>query len=231
LEGAKIIKIKVITAKLPQPDFSEMPDIMIICRQSQTKMNAVCTKDMKIAIGLFLVALYIAACGGSDRQVKTADIVREPADTVLEGTDTTYNIRTGSTTPDALISFARTLQGTPYRYASSDPSEGFDCSGFITYVFNHFGIGVPRRSVDFSNVKKEVPLSQSLPGDLILFTGTDSTERVIGHMGIITQNSDSLVFIHSTSGKAYGVTETPLNSYYQGRFVKVVRVFDRDGKL
>src|SRR5436190_23132267 len=53
-------------------------------------------------------------------------------------------INTNTTTPEELISYAQTLIGTPYKYASTDPSVGFDCSGFITYVFNHFNISVPR---------------------------------------------------------------------------------------
>ena len=128
--------------------------------------------------------------------------------------------------PLQLIAFAKTLIGVPYKYASTDPSYGFDCSGFITYVFSHFGITVPRSSVDFTDFGKEIPLHDAKPGDLILFTGTDSTKRIVGHMGIVTENViDNLQFIHSTSGKAYGVTITPLNGYYVGRFVKVIRVF------
>lgn len=135
-------------------------------------------------------------------------------------------INTGNVRPESLVSYAQTLKGVRYKYASTDPAQGFDCSGFITYVFNHFKIAVPRSSVDFTNVGKEVTIQEARPGDLILFTGTDSSIRVVGHMGIITQNNNGeLEFIHSTSGKAYGVTTTPLNGYYKGRFVKVIRVF------
>lgn len=135
-------------------------------------------------------------------------------------------INTGSITPGQLLSFANTLKGIPYKYASIDPAEGFDCSGFITYVFNHFNIAVPRRSVDFTYIHHPVNLNEAKTGDLILFTGTDSTIREVGHMGIIIkQLGRELTFIHSTSGKANGVTETPFNSYYQGRYVKTVRIF------
>lgn len=135
-------------------------------------------------------------------------------------------INTGFILPDSLVAFGRSLIGTPYLYASSDPSKGFDCSGFITYVFNHFNIAVPRSSVDFTNVGEEIPVQVARPGDLILFTGTDSTLRVVGHMGIVeSNNADSLFFLHSTSGKAYGVTVSPLKGYYKSRFVKVIRVF------
>ncbi|SFW88142.1 C40 family peptidase [Chitinophaga sancti] len=128
-----------------------------------------------------------------------------------------------STLPTRMLRFAKTLKGTPYKYGSTNPRVGFDCSGFITYVFNHFKIEVPRSSAGFTNEGKPVSLAEAQPGDLILFTGTDSTIRTVGHMGIITKVGDSVVFIHSTSGKAFGVTETTLDHYYMGRFVKVIR--------
>ncbi len=130
--------------------------------------------------------------------------------------------------PNDIVNFAETLIGIPYRYGSTDPKIGFDCSGFITYVFRHFNIKVPRSSVDFTNVGKEIPPSSAKRGDIILFTGTDSTERFVGHMGIVVSNTDTLKFIHSTSGKAYGVTITPFSDYYKGRFVKTLRLFKQN---
>ena len=126
-----------------------------------------------------------------------------------------------------LVEFARTLVGVPYKYASVNPLEGFDCSGFITYVFNHFNIKVPRSSVDFTNAGKEVDMQTAREGDLVLFTGTVDTIRVVGHMGIVTENSDTLKFIHSTSGKANGVTESVFSDHYKLRFIKVIRVLAR----
>ena len=137
-----------------------------------------------------------------------------------------------TTTAEKVTAFAETMIGTPYKFASTDPQAGFDCSGFITYVFGHFKFTIPRSSIDFTNVGRQVDPDSARRGDLILFTGTDTSHRDVGHMGIITANSaDSLYFIHSTSGKQYGVVVTPLNSYYMGRFVKVIRVFDEQGKL
>lgn len=138
-------------------------------------------------------------------------------------------INTGSVIPDSVVAFGKSLVGTPYLYASSDPAKGFDCSGFITYVFNHFGIAVPRSSVDFTDYGVEIPPGLASPGDLILFTGTDSTIRVVGHMGIVESNEHgNLLFLHSTSGKGYGVMISPLKGYYETRFVKVIRVFPQD---
>lgn len=135
-------------------------------------------------------------------------------------------VQTGQTSPAQLIAYAKTLIGTPYRYGSVNPTNGFDCSGFITYVFNHFNISVPRSSIGFTNLGTKIELSNAKAGDLILFTGTDNTVREVGHMGIIhSVNGNEIDFIHSTSGRANGVTITPLNKYYLGRFVKVIRIF------
>lgn len=134
-------------------------------------------------------------------------------------------IHTNNVQPQDVVDFAKTLIGVPYRYASSDPKTGFDCSGFITYVFGHFKIIVPRSSIDFTNVGTSVSPEQARPGDLILFTGTDSTEKFVGHMGLVVSNQGNIEFIHSTSGKKYGVTITPLNDYYKKRYVKTIRIF------
>lgn len=138
------------------------------------------------------------------------------------------DVNTKNVNPDELVNFAQTLIGTPYVYASTNPKVGFDCSGFITYVFNHFDISVPRSSIDFTGVGKEVPVADAKRGDIILFTGTNPQEKFVGHMGIVISNTDTLRFIHSTSGKAMSVTITPLNSYYMGRFVKTIRVFPQN---
>ncbi len=135
-------------------------------------------------------------------------------------------IKTGEVRPGDVVAFAKTLIGVRYKYGSTDPGQGFDCSGFITYVFNHFKIKVPRSSIDFTDVGRTIPSDSSKPGDIILFTGTDSTEKYIGHMGIIVSNQEGQVeFIHSTSGKQYGVTITPLNGYYRGRYMRTARIF------
>lgn len=140
----------------------------------------------------------------------------------------TTEVNTGNVQPEQVMAFAETLVGVPYVYASSDPKVGFDCSGFITYVFNHFNISVPRSSIDFTNVGKAIPVEQAKRGDIILFTGTAPQETKVGHMGLVVSNTDTLRFIHSTSGKAMSVTVTPLNKYYLRRFVKTLRIFPQN---
>ncbi|WP_345950274.1 NlpC/P60 family protein [Mucilaginibacter sp. PAMB04274] len=184
---------------------------------------------------ILALAFLVLSCNQPGSQVSTIASGRlAAADSGQQSTTFTSNagpitsINTGKTTPAQLVAFARTLTGITYKYGSVNPQEGFDCSGFITYTFNHFNIAVPRSSKDFTNVKEPTELKHAKPGDLILFTGTDSTQKVVGHMGIIVNAGDSISFIHATSGKQYGVTETPLNAYYQGRYLKTIRVFPQN---
>jgi murein DD-endopeptidase / murein LD-carboxypeptidase len=125
-----------------------------------------------------------------------------------------------------LLYFAQSLIGAPYRDASSDPSHGFDCSGFVSYVFKTFDANVPRSSGDYANLGREVRIEDAMPGDVILFKGTKTHHpHSIGHVGIIYSNEgNELRFIHSTSGKEYGVTISAMDDSYKRRFVKVVRL-------
>ena len=143
------------------------------------------------------------------------------------------HIETGKTKPYELVNFACSLAGTTYKYGSTDPLQGFDCSGFVTYVFNHFGIAVPRTSVDFTPVQRPIPLQQAKLGDLILFTGLDSSYRIVGHMGIISSTpGEPLRFMHSTSGKSKGVVETDFHTlYYEKRYIKVIRIFPQNDQV
>ncbi len=163
---------------------------------------------------LSILAVVLLSCEPRPVLVKTAPV-----------TDTVIVRQTDSTLPQKVVAFAQTLIGTPYNYACCAPSTGFDCSGFINYVFHHFDIEVPRSSVDFTNVGTEVALEKTQPGDLILFTGTNSKAKAVGHIGLIVSNDISgISFIHSSSGIEQSVIITRLNDRYMNRFVKVIRL-------
>lgn len=130
-------------------------------------------------------------------------------------------------TSNKIMDFAKNLIGTRYRYGSSNPSVGFDCSGFVSYVYKQFGFTGARSSRDFAAKGKTVKLDDAKVGDVLVFTGTNSKVRQPGHVGIIYSIDDEtgkIKFIHSSSGKAKGVTITNLEGYYQHRFLKAVTV-------
>lgn len=131
---------------------------------------------------------------------------------------------TGSDTPEVpvgtaadIIATAKTLIGCPYKWAGSSPS-GFDCSGFVQYVFGAHGISLPRISRSQYSVGTYVAKKDLQPGDLVFFFSTN--KNVISHVGIYIGNGE---FIHSSS--SYGVIITDLEStYYQTRYYGARRV-------
>lgn len=124
---------------------------------------------------------------------------------------------------DSIVNFGMGLLGTPYVEAGCS-RDGFDCSGFVYFVFQHFKIQVPRSSSQFENFGKEIPIDSVKKGDVLLFLSP--TRNVIGHVGIVSnpkgKESD---FIHATSGGEMKVTISSLKQRgYKKRFVKAVRV-------
>lgn len=138
------------------------------------------------------------------------------------------NSQTAEVPADSLIAFGKQYLGKKYCYGSCTPNKGFDCSGFVYYVFGHFDIKVPRASMDYEKHGTVVKLDSARKGDVIVFTGTKPKNRKPGHVGIVVSSpGEELKFMHSSSGKrANGIiiTNYSTSPYYQSRFIKVVRV-------
>jgi cell wall-associated NlpC family hydrolase len=126
-----------------------------------------------------------------------------------------------------VIRFAKKLLGTPYLFASSIPLNGFDCSGFVNYVFKNFRINLPRASGEFGVLGAGLKPEDFKVGDVLVFYGFKDKTR-IGHVGIICEAAGMKSrFIHSSSGKAHGVTISELGSdMYTQRFCKCIDVIN-----
>ncbi|WP_172257629.1 C40 family peptidase [Saccharibacillus deserti] len=106
--------------------------------------------------------------------------------------------------------------GTPYRTAGTTPN-GFDCSGFTSYVFDKLNINLPRQSSSQYSAGSKVDKSDLRAGDLVFF---NTNGRGISHVGIYVGNGK---FAHSSSSN--GVRYDSLgSSYYAERYVGAARV-------
>jgi cell wall-associated NlpC family hydrolase len=94
-----------------------------------------------------------------------------------------------------ILESAQSYLGVPYRYGGSTP-EGFDCSGFVKYVFGENGITLSRTSREQVREGKHVPLSAVRPGDLIFFGKQHRKHCRINHVGLYIGNGR---FIHASS--------------------------------
>jgi cell wall-associated NlpC family hydrolase len=129
---------------------------------------------------------------------------------------------------DSLVRFALTQIGTNYCYAGTSPSTGFDCSGFVQYVFTRFGVAVPHSTALLINAGRPVARAQARPGDIVVFTGTAAGSTTPGHAGIVISavGETPLRFVHSSSAKREsGVKISQVEgSGYERRFMQVRRV-------
>lgn len=110
---------------------------------------------------------------------------------------------------EKLIDTAKSYIGTPYVYGGTTPS-GFDCSGFVKYVYGQIGISLSRTSYTQANEGTYVSYENLLPGDIVCF-GSGS----ISHVGIYIGDGQ---FIHSPR-TGYSVCIAPLSGgSYNGSF-------------
>lgn len=112
----------------------------------------------------------------------------------------------GGTSAERIIATAKNYIGVPYLWAGSTPS-GFDCSGFVQYVFKAHGISLNRTAATQYKHGTYVSKSSLQPGDLVFFQNT--YKAGISHVGIYIGNGQ---FIHASSSK--GVTISNLSSSY-----------------
>lgn len=113
------------------------------------------------------------------------------------------------------LQIARQLIGIPYQYGGNTP-EGFDCSGFVNYLYNEVGIELTRKSSLMFFEQDTTKVKEPVPGDLVFFKNTFIPD--ISHMGIYIGNNE---FIHASStGIAIGNVTT---KYWSQRFVAYKR--------
>jgi len=129
-------------------------------------------------------------------------------------------------TPGSLhpaVELAKTLLGVPYRWAGADPSQGFDCSGLVYYVFNQLQVRMPRLQRDLFHRSERIQKGELQPGDLLFF---DTFGR-LSHVGIYIGEGR---FIHAPRRGMSVSIESMDSAYYRKRFVGATRVMSNPVK-
>ena len=118
-----------------------------------------------------------------------------------------------------LVMQAMGLLGVPYRSGGTSEEKGFDCSGFVRYMYEKsVGLVLPRRAEEQAKVTEEISRSELKPGDLVFF---NTLKRTFSHVGIYVGDGK---FIHAPRpGKAVRVDDMR-EAYWQQRFNGARRV-------
>ncbi|MCE2686646.1 MAG: C40 family peptidase [Cryomorphaceae bacterium] len=124
---------------------------------------------------------------------------------------------------DAIINYAKRFLGVPYRYGGTTPS-GFDCSGFINYIFGNFGFDLVRTSYGLAELGTTVKLSEIRPGDLMFFKGSNVNSTSVGHVALVVEVSpEAIKFIHSANS-GVRIDNFKTSEYYLKRYIKTKRL-------
>ena len=99
-----------------------------------------------------------------------------------------------SNTAQEVLMSALALTGTPYKFGGTSPDTGFDCSGFVSYVFQQAAnFTLPHGARAISQIGKNIPIDQLQPGDLVFF---NTLKSAFSHVGIYIGDNR---FVHAPS--------------------------------
>jgi cell wall-associated NlpC family hydrolase len=117
---------------------------------------------------------------------------------------------------------ALAFRGAPYRNGGTDPS-GFDCSGFVWYIFDQYGVRLPRTVSDQFRSGTEVDPKDLRAGDLVFFDTIfkGGVRQLATHVGIVIGGDE---FVHAPSSTGEVRVERLGSSYWGPRFVGARRV-------
>lgn len=119
--------------------------------------------------------------------------------------------------PPGVIGVALSLDGAPYRNGGDTPATGFDCSGFVHYVYFTQGIELPRTAAAMARALPRIPLDDMRPGDLVFF---NTSGRPHSHVGLYLGGER---FIHAPSRRTGHVRISDLRLPYWHKRLDGVR--------
>jgi hypothetical protein len=174
-----------------------------------------------IALLLFHPRLILAQIDLSRISVRDVEAAIRIGRVVLDNRST-VSTRSSSRTARRAVETGDEYVGVPYVWGGSTP-RGFDCSGFVQYVYRENGVQLPRTSRQMAHAGRSVParISSLREGDLMLFTGR---KGVISHVALYAGNNTILHSSSSGNGVRYDDLSSRRGRYYVTHFVRARRV-------
>lgn len=123
---------------------------------------------------------------------------------------------------DQVIAEGKSYLGVPYLYAGTTP-DGFDCSGFLVFIFNKVGIELPRTAATQFQAGVPVEKSALVPGDLVFFEKTYDKDGIT-HSGMYIGDNQ---FISATTSKGVKIDALD-NPYWGPKYVGAKRVLQSE---
>lgn len=121
------------------------------------------------------------------------------------------NTITELTQRESIVEYAKTLIGVKYVWAGADEN-GFDCSGFTSFVLKKYGFIIPRTASGQLAEAKKVKLNNAHKGDLVFF----GSGVKITHVGlVVNEKGTELIMVHASTSKGVIVTNIDTSTYWK----------------
>ncbi|GEM_PF-1187743 len=128
---------------------------------------------------------------------------------------------------EKVIDLGKQFLGLRYRRGGVTP-KGFDCSGFVYYIFKEMGILIPRGGDSQAKMGKVVSMQEARPGDLIVFGWKRGSSYSVTHVGLIISNDNGHFKMIHSSRRGIVIDDSHSSSwqnYYDGKFLFIKRLF------
>ena len=167
-----------------------------------------------------LVAIFSLLLGASKIALAfDFPFLSQTSDEAAKATPETESNNSWTSTAQEIILHALSQTGVKYKYGGINPNSGFDCSGFVRYVFQQAAnLTLPHGANAMSQLGQKVNTNDLQPGDLVFF---NTMKSVYSHVGIYVGNNR---FIHAPSaGSSISVADMN-DSYWSKRYTGARRV-------
>jgi len=165
---------------------------------------------------IFVLSFILANSCFADDLIKAAGSQTNAAGFSVEQVETAPTWRDKA---EEILMQALSLTGIQYKYGGNSPETGFDCSGFVRYVFSQATqITLPPTARAISQMGKTVKKEELQPGDLVFF---NTLKSAFSHVGIYMGNNK---FIHSPSPGGKVRVENMDSAYWKTRFNGAQRI-------
>jgi cell wall-associated NlpC family hydrolase len=164
------------------------------------------------ALGVVLASLVLAACAVRTGLAGPVAFPTAPVPPAAARPDTPV------AAPSDLVQTALGFRGIPYHLGGDSPARGFDCSGFVQYVFNVNRIALPRTVLEQAGLGHRINAQQLRPGDLLFFaTGAHG----VSHVGIAIGQGE---FVHAPADQGVVRIDRVASPYWQRHFREARRL-------
>ncbi len=205
---AATLSISLVTGAFAQSAPSHSPPSQRSVRVAQADVQ---TADMPAPAADDASTLVLTPTDGAPPEITGTLIMRLVAQANREEPREEVSPELASQLKDKAVQQALRLRGSRYRYGGTSRG-GFDCSGFVQYVYARMGVGLPRSSPEQFHCGKPVSRAALKPGDLVFF---GRGGRYVGHVGIyVGQNR----FVHAANPGRGVTTDSLSSSYYSPRY-------------